>query len=119
MKRATVVSALLIAVACLFSSSTAQASCQNICVRALKNCLDSGWPADDCYAEHADCLTACGGGGSISGKLALKDEGREHGRRQAQSCVTERGERTARRAPLARVTEPKDRGRTQRASQSR
>lgn len=112
MKSATIVPVLLIAVAGLFSSSIAEASCQNICVRALRACEASGWPVEDCWAEHAACLDACAGGGGFSGERALKDEG------PAQSCVTEHGESAGRRALLALMPEPGDRAEV-RASRAR
>ena len=120
MKRATIVPALLIVVAGLLSSSIAEASCENICVRMLRACLASEWPADDCWAEHVECLNACNGG-DISGKLALKDEdpqSRVASRGAAQSCVIERGESAAPRALLALLPGPRERTDV-RASQAR
>lgn len=98
MKSATIVPALLIAVAGLFSPSIAEASCQNICVQALRACLASDWPEDDCRAEHAECLAACAGGSTIAGPQPAVES---HG--AAQSCIAEHGENTAPQALLALV----------------
>lgn len=83
MKRATIVSALLIAVAAVFTPSIAEASCHNICVRAYRGCLAIGNPPEGCLDELAACTHACGGGTTLTAELVLKDEAR------AQSCVIE------------------------------
>lgn len=103
MKSVTIVPALLIAVASLFSPSIAEASCHNICVRAYRACLATDWPEDDCLAELGECTTACGGPLPISGELVLKDDV------SAQSCVIERSESTAAPARLALRAEPANR----------
>ena len=43
--------------------ASAQASCQNICVRGYNACLASGAPQSECQAELSQCLADCGGGG--------------------------------------------------------
>ena len=119
MKRATIVTAFLVA-AGLISASRAEASCQSICVRLFRACL-ADFPEDACQAELGDCLDGCAGGGSVFSKSALKDEGprpRAEPRGLEQACVTEDEESTPLRALLALVPGTGDRGDV-RASQAR
>jgi len=106
MKTATIVSALLVAVAGVFSPSIAEASCQNICVRGFNDCLASGTLEADCRAELTACLNDCVGGGSV-GELALNDD---DARVSARSCVVENEASTTGRALLALLLEPSHSG---------